>query len=69
MAVNGDGTPSIPRGESPTGSPRSASISLQAAAAVNAGLQREPSRRKLQQSDDRKSTLVLTPTQSHLVAR
>ncbi|KAH8129430.1 hypothetical protein ACSS6W_000733 [Trichoderma asperelloides] len=43
MAANGD--VSVPRSESPTGSPRSASISLQAAAAMNAGLQREPSRR------------------------
>ncbi|KAM0247357.1 hypothetical protein ACHAQJ_009892 [Trichoderma viride] len=44
MAANGD-VSSVPRSESPTGSPRSASISLQAAAAMNAGLQREPSRR------------------------
>ncbi|PNY27597.1 Uncharacterized protein TCAP_02478 [Tolypocladium capitatum] len=43
MATNGEG-PSFPRAESPTGSPRSASISLQAAAAMNASLQREPSR-------------------------
>ncbi|KAL7919201.1 FAD dependent oxidoreductase [Trichoderma austrokoningii] len=43
MAANGD--VSVPRSESPTGSPRSASISLQAAASMNAGLQREPSRR------------------------
>ncbi|KAL6896372.1 FAD dependent oxidoreductase [Trichoderma evansii] len=43
MAANGD--VSVPRSESPTGSPRSASISLHAAAAMNAGLQREPSRR------------------------
>lgn len=45
MATNGDGT-SVPRAESPTGSPRSASVSLQAAATMNAGLQREPSRRE-----------------------
>ncbi|KAF3068831.1 hypothetical protein CFAM422_007856 [Trichoderma lentiforme] len=44
MAANGD-VSSVPRSESPTGSPRSASISLHAAAAMNAGLQREPSRR------------------------
>ncbi|KAL7822909.1 hypothetical protein V8C26DRAFT_387991 [Trichoderma gracile] len=44
MAANGD-VSSVPRTESPTGSPRSASISLHAAAALNAGLQREPSRR------------------------
>ncbi|KAK5998489.1 hypothetical protein PT974_00868 [Cladobotryum mycophilum] len=43
MATNG--SPLVPRPESPAGSPRSASISLQAAAAMNAGLQREPSRR------------------------
>ncbi|PTB60735.1 hypothetical protein M431DRAFT_71457 [Trichoderma harzianum CBS 226.95] len=43
MAANGD-VSSVPRSESPTGSPRSASISLHAAAAMNAGLQREPSR-------------------------
>ncbi|EFQ33180.1 uncharacterized protein GLRG_08324 [Colletotrichum graminicola M1.001] len=34
-----------PRGESPTGSPRRLSTSLQAAATMNAGLQHEPSRR------------------------
>ncbi|KID92273.1 FAD dependent oxidoreductase [Metarhizium guizhouense ARSEF 977] len=44
MATNGDGS-SLARAESPTGSPRSASVSLQAAATMNAGLQREPSRR------------------------
>ncbi|KAL7938117.1 hypothetical protein V8C35DRAFT_290944 [Trichoderma chlorosporum] len=44
MAANGD-VSSVPRSVSPTGSPRSASISLHAAAAMNAGLQREPSRR------------------------
>ncbi|OAQ63246.1 FAD dependent oxidoreductase [Pochonia chlamydosporia 170] len=43
MAANSD-SPSLPRAESPTGSPRSASVSLQAAATMNAGLQREPSR-------------------------
>ncbi|KAM0524674.1 hypothetical protein ACHAPE_000773 [Trichoderma viride] len=43
MAANGD--VSVPRSESPTGSPRSASISLQAAAAINSGLHRETSRR------------------------
>ncbi|CAH0048797.1 unnamed protein product [Clonostachys solani] len=42
--MNGDAS-SIPRAESPTRSPRSASISLQAAATMNAGLQHEPSRR------------------------
>ncbi|KAF6815425.1 hypothetical protein CSOJ01_03508 [Colletotrichum sojae] len=36
---------SAPRGESPTGSPRRLSTSLQAAATMNAGLQHEPSRR------------------------
>ncbi|KAI0544485.1 hypothetical protein F4679DRAFT_589476 [Xylaria curta] len=36
---------SVVRGESPSPSPRSASISLQAAATVNAGLQHEPGRR------------------------
>ncbi|KAL6860119.1 hypothetical protein ACO1O0_004144 [Amphichorda felina] len=44
MATNGDSA-SVPRGESPTGSPRSASTSLQAAATMNAGLQHEHSRR------------------------
>ena len=39
-----DGT-AVPRNESPTRSPRSASISLQAAATMNAGLQHEPTRR------------------------
>lgn len=43
MATNGEGS-FYTRAESPTGSPRSASISLQAAATMNAGLQREPSR-------------------------
>lgn len=38
------------RGESPTGSPRRLSTSLQAAATMNAGLQHEPSRRKLARS-------------------
>ncbi|QPG94833.1 hypothetical protein C2857_007110 [Epichloe festucae Fl1] len=42
MASNGDNV--LPRADSPTGSPRSASVSLQAAVTVNAGLQREPSR-------------------------
>jgi hypothetical protein len=41
MATNGNS----PRDESPAGSPRSASISLQAAATLNAGLQHESSRR------------------------
>ncbi|KAK0391057.1 hypothetical protein NLU13_0559 [Sarocladium strictum] len=45
MASNGDGTALEPRSESPPGSPRSASVSLQAAATMNAGLQHEPSRR------------------------
>ncbi|KFH47836.1 hypothetical protein ACRE_013840 [Hapsidospora chrysogenum ATCC 11550] len=44
MATNGEGA-SAPRGESPTGSPRSAATSLQAAATMNAGLQQENSRR------------------------
>ncbi|KHN98139.1 uncharacterized protein MAM_03900 [Metarhizium album ARSEF 1941] len=44
MTTNGD-APSLPRADSPTGSPRSASVSLQAAATMNAGLQREPTRR------------------------
>ncbi|POR34596.1 Uncharacterized protein TPAR_05206 [Tolypocladium paradoxum] len=43
MATNGEGSLFL-REESPTGSPRSASISLQAAATMNASLQREPSR-------------------------
>ncbi|KYK59413.1 hypothetical protein DCS_00543 [Drechmeria coniospora] len=43
MTANGEAA-APPRAESPTGSPRSASISLQAAATMNAGLQREPSR-------------------------
>lgn len=43
MASNGD----APRPDSPTGSPRTASVSLQAAAAMNAGIQRETSRRQL----------------------
>jgi hypothetical protein len=42
MAANGD----APRSESPSGSPRTASTSLQAAATMNAGLQHEPRRRK-----------------------
>ena len=50
MAANGD-VSSVPRSESPTGSPRSASISLHAAAALNAGLQREPSRSKSESAD------------------
>lgn len=44
MASNGDAAAN-PRSESPTRSPRSASISLQAAATMNAGLQHEPTRR------------------------
>ncbi|RSL51705.1 hypothetical protein BHE90_004289 [Fusarium euwallaceae] len=44
MASPTDGT-AVPRNESPTRSPRSASISLQAAATMNAGLQHEPTRR------------------------
>ena len=43
MATNGEGA-SVPRAESPRGSPRSASTSLQAAATMNAGLQQETSR-------------------------
>ncbi|KAG6019570.1 hypothetical protein E4U41_003170 [Claviceps citrina] len=42
-AASGDGS-LLARADSPTGSPRSASVSLQAAATMNAGLQREPSR-------------------------
>lgn len=42
MATNGEAEP---RNESPPGSPRSASVSLQAAATMNAGLQHEPSTR------------------------
>ncbi|KAL3955651.1 hypothetical protein ACCO45_011214 [Purpureocillium lilacinum] len=49
MSTNGDAA-SLPRAESPTGSPRSASVSLQAAATVNAGLRREPSRQSSQSS-------------------
>ncbi|KAM4056834.1 FAD dependent oxidoreductase [Hirsutella rhossiliensis] len=41
--ANSQGSP-LPRADSPTRSPRSASVSLQAAATMNAGLQREPSR-------------------------
>ncbi|KAF7550268.1 hypothetical protein G7Z17_g5816 [Cylindrodendrum hubeiense] len=44
MASNGDAASDL-RSESPTRSPRSASISLQAAATMNAGLQHEPTRR------------------------
>ncbi|KAH7160809.1 FAD dependent oxidoreductase [Dactylonectria macrodidyma] len=44
MATNGDASAN-PRSDSPTRSPRSASISLQAAATMNAGLQHEPTRR------------------------
>ncbi|KAM5348088.1 hypothetical protein ACJ41O_007912 [Fusarium nematophilum] len=44
MASPADGA-AVPRSESPTRSPRSASISLQAAATMNAGLQHEPTRR------------------------
>lgn len=44
MATNSD-SPLLPGADSPTASPRSASVSLQAAATMNAGLQREPSRR------------------------
>ncbi|KAI1166636.1 hypothetical protein F5B18DRAFT_606547 [Nemania serpens] len=43
-AAGGSGESAV-RGESPSPSPRSASISLQAAATVNAGLQHEPGRR------------------------
>ncbi|KAG5999944.1 hypothetical protein E4U54_001608 [Claviceps lovelessii] len=43
MAANGDGSVHT-RTDSPTASPRPASVSLQAAATMNAGLQREPSR-------------------------
>lgn len=59
MASNGDGTALEPRSESPPGSPRSASVSLQAAATMNAGLQHEPSRRMYPSSlDARKSRAV-----------
>ncbi|KAI2629362.1 hypothetical protein GGS21DRAFT_525841 [Xylaria nigripes] len=47
-ATNGSastGGESAVRGESPSSSPRSASVSLQAAATMNAGLQHEPGRR------------------------
>ncbi|RDA91640.1 hypothetical protein CP533_0076 [Ophiocordyceps camponoti-saundersi (nom. inval.)] len=44
------------RPESPVGSPRSASISLQAAATMNAGLQREPSRQSSSSSLARNAT-------------
>ncbi|KAH7149977.1 hypothetical protein B0J13DRAFT_279977 [Dactylonectria estremocensis] len=44
MASNSDASTN-PRGDSPTRSPRRASISLQAAATMNAGLQHEPTRR------------------------
>ncbi|KAG5925502.1 hypothetical protein E4U42_004221 [Claviceps africana] len=43
MTTNGDGSGLI-GADSPTGSPRPSSVSLQAAATMNAGLQREPSR-------------------------
>ena len=62
MSVTGDRGEAALRGESSSPSPRSASISLQAAATVNAGLQHESGRRKhnqiisltrsLQQVDD-----------------
>ncbi|RDA83198.1 hypothetical protein CP532_1229 [Ophiocordyceps camponoti-leonardi (nom. inval.)] len=42
--------------ESPAGSPRSASVSLQAAATMNAGLQREPSRQSSSSSLARNTT-------------
>lgn len=48
MSANGDGAAAaVPRSESPTRSPRSASISLQAAATMNAGLQLESPRSML----------------------
>ncbi|KAG5921948.1 hypothetical protein E4U53_003750 [Claviceps sorghi] len=43
MTNNGDGSV-LTSADSPTGSPRPSSVSLQAAATMNAGLQREPSR-------------------------
>ncbi|KAF7560044.1 hypothetical protein G7046_g4100 [Stylonectria norvegica] len=43
--TSGTDEPAAPRNDSPTRSPRSASISLQAAATMNAGLQHDPSRR------------------------
>ncbi|KAI1122135.1 hypothetical protein F5Y10DRAFT_81193 [Nemania abortiva] len=43
----GVGGESVVRGESPLPSPRSASVSLQAAATVNAGLQHEPGRHSI----------------------
>ena len=44
-SISNSGDPTALRGQSPSPSPRSASTSLQAAAAVNAGLQHEDSRR------------------------
>lgn len=52
MSTGGDETANG-RSESPTRSPRTASISLQAAATMNAGLQHEPSRRSSSSSLNR----------------
>lgn len=59
MASSGDAAAN-PRSESPTRSPRSASISLQAAATMNAGLQHEPTRSKSPECVRRVRPLSLT---------
>ncbi|KJZ79909.1 hypothetical protein HIM_00623 [Hirsutella minnesotensis 3608] len=51
-----DETAPLPRAESPTQSPRSASVSLQAAATMNAGLHREPSRQSTSSSAARNAS-------------
>ncbi|RBR06442.1 uncharacterized protein FIESC28_11065 [Fusarium coffeatum] len=62
MASPPDNDSSIPRSESPTRSPRSASISLQAAATMNAGLQHEQPQRSsssFSQTGRRRSTVLM----------
>ena len=58
------GSPSMLRGQSPSPSPRSASTSLQAAAAVNAGLQHEDSRRGSSLKSHPSRILILTGSSS-----
>ncbi|KAG6090591.1 hypothetical protein E4U30_007718 [Claviceps sp. LM220 group G6] len=71
MAANDDAS-SLARADSPTSSLRSASMSLQAAATMNAGLQREPSRQSSSSSlprissspnNNRRRSTVLTNLQ------
>ncbi|KAJ4011681.1 hypothetical protein NW752_008689 [Fusarium irregulare] len=62
MASPPDNDSSVPRSESPTRSPRSASISLQAAATMNAGLQHEQPQRSsssFSQTGRRRSTVLM----------